>query len=277
MTDFNVDLDAYFARIGYDGPRTPTLEVLKRIILSHQRAITFENLDSFSGAPVVIDPAAIEKKIVRSGRGGYCHEQNQYLRLVLKALGYDARLRMARVRWMQPPEAMPQRGHMTLNVAVDGKWYLGDVAFGAMTPTAPLRLDTTEEQVTPHQSYRLISIGDSLHLEVKLGEHWRPVYSFDSVDYYPIDFQAANWLVSTYPESEFVRNLVIARPTADRRQILNNTQLSIRHADGGVEKRTLADVRELRSTLTDMFGITLPANMKLNAALEGLFKAEGRA
>ena len=32
MTDFNVDLDAYFARIGYDGPRTPTLEVLKPII-----------------------------------------------------------------------------------------------------------------------------------------------------------------------------------------------------------------------------------------------------
>lgn len=89
--------------------------------------------------------------------------------------------------------------------------------------------------MTPHQSYRLISIGNSLHLEVKLGEHWRPVYSFDSVDYYPIDFQAANWLVSTYPKSEFVRNLVIARPTADRRQILNNTQLSIRHADGGVE------------------------------------------
>lgn len=277
MTEFNVDLDAYFARIGYDGPRVPTIDVLRSIILSHQRAISFENLDSFSGAPVVINPAAIEKKIVRDGRGGYCHEQNQYLRLVLKALGYDVRLRMARVRWMQPPDAIPQRGHMTLNVAVDGKWYLSDVAFGAMTPTAPLRLDTTDGQETPHQSYRLVPIGDSLHLEVRLGEHWRPVYSFDSVDYYPVDFQAANWLVSTYPESEFVRNLVVARPTADRRQILNNTLLSIRHSDGAVEKRTLASVSELRSTLTGMFGITLPADIKVDEALEGLFRAEGRA
>ena len=55
------------------------------------------------------------------------------------------------------------------------------------------------------------------------------------------------------------------------------TLLSIRHPDGGVEKRTLANVRELRSTLTDMFGITLPASMKVDAALEGLFRAEGRA
>ncbi|CAN5471093.1 arylamine N-acetyltransferase [soil metagenome] len=277
MTDFNIDLDAYFSRIGYDGPRAPTLDLLKQIILLQQRAITFENLSSFAGVPVVIDPTTIENKIIRDGRGGYCHEQNQYLRLVLKALGYDARLRMARVRWMQPPEAMPQRGHMTLNVAVDGHWYLSDVAFGAMTPTAPLRLDTPEEQATPHQPYRVIPIGDSLHLEVKLGEHWRPVYSFDSVDYHPVDFEAANWQVSTFPASEFVRNLVVARPTGDRRQILNNTTLSIRHADGAVEKRTLASVEELRSTLTTMFGIALPADTKVDQALEGLFQTEGRS
>ncbi len=277
MTDFTIDLDAYFSRIGYDGPRAPTLDLLKQIILLQQRAITFENLSSFAGVPVVIDPSTIENKIIRGGRGGYCHEQNQYLRLVLKALGYDARLRMARVRWMQPSEAKPQRGHMTLNVAVDGRWYLSDVAFGAMTPTAPLRLDTPEEQATPHQPYRVIPIGDSLHLEVKLGEHWRPVYSFDSVDYYPVDFEAANWQVSTFPASEFVRNLVVARPTADRRQILNNTTLSIRHADGAVEKRTLASVDELRSTLTTMFGIALPADTKVDQALEGLFQNEGRS
>ena len=31
MTEFGVDLDAYFARIGYDGPRVPTLDTLKEI------------------------------------------------------------------------------------------------------------------------------------------------------------------------------------------------------------------------------------------------------
>ena len=277
MTDFKVDLDAYFARICFDGPRMPTLDVLTRIILLHQRAITFENLNSFAGLPVVIDPATIETKIIHDGRGGYCHEQNQYLHLVLKALGFDVHLRMARVRWMQPPEETPQRGHMTLNVRIDGQWYLSDVAFGAMTPTAPLRLDTLDAQATPHQTYRIVPNGDELHLEVKLKEYWRPVYSFDNVDYQPVDFQAANWLVSTYPASEFVRNLIIARPTADRRQILNNTTLSVRHPDGTVDKQTLASAGELRSTLTTMFGIRLPANTHIDNALEGLFQTEGRS
>jgi N-hydroxyarylamine O-acetyltransferase len=277
VTDFHVDLEAYLARIGFSGPRAPTLDVLSRIILKHQMAISFENMNSFSGLPVVIDPATVEQKIVRDGRGGYCHEQNQYLRLALMALGFDVKLRMARVRWMQPPDATPARAHMTLNVAVAGRWYLCDVGFGAMTPTAPLRLDTEAEQATPHETYRVLQVGESHHLEVKLGEFWRPVFSFDDVSFYPVDFEAANWFVSTNPDSIFVKDLIVVRPTADRRQILNNTTLSIRDPDGSVRRQTLANVGELRSTVIDMFGIHLPASAAIDRALEGLFQNEGRA
>lgn len=277
MSDFHVDLEAYLARIGFEGPRTPTLDVLSRIVLQHQMAISFENLNSFSGLPVVIDPATIEQKIVRDGRGGYCHEQNQYLRLALMALGFDVKLRMARVRWMQPPDATPARAHMTLNVAVTGRWYLCDVGFGAMTPTAPLRLDTEEEQATPHETYRVRPVGDEHHLEVKLGEFWRPVFSFDDVSFYPVDFEAANWFVSTNPDSIFVKDLIVVRPTADRRQILNNTTLSIRDPDGSVRRQTLASVDELRSTVMGMLGIHLPASAAVDRAFERLFLNEGRA
>ena len=34
-----IDLDAYFARIGYRGPREPTLAVLSGIVLAHVQAI----------------------------------------------------------------------------------------------------------------------------------------------------------------------------------------------------------------------------------------------
>ena len=112
---------------------------------------------------------------------------------------------------------------------------------------------------------------DSLHLEVKLGEEWRPVYSIDEVDFHPVDFEAANWFVSTNPGSDFVKSLILARPTADRRQILNNTTLSIRDPDGSVRRRTIADPGELRATITDMFGIRLPDNRTVDRALEGLF------
>ena len=272
MTDFRIDLDGYLARIGFDGKRAPTLETLSRIVLKHQMAIPFENLNSFASLPVVIDPVTIENRILYEGRGGYCHEQNQYLRLALMALGFEVKLRMARVRWMQPPEVTPPRAHMSMIVKAEGVWYLSDVAFGAMTPTAPLRLDTAEPQPTPHQTYRIRPQGDSLHLEVRLGEDWRPVYSIDEVDFHPVDFEAANWFVSTNPGSDFVRSLILARPTADRRQILYNTTFSIRDPDGSVRRRTLADIGELRATITDLFGIRLPDSGVVDRALEGLFQ-----
>ena len=271
MTEFSIDVDAYLARIGFEGARDPSLQTLQRIILLHQLSIAFENLDSFAGLPVLIDPPTIEDKIIHRGRGGYCYEQNQYLGLALTALGFDVRLRMARVRWMLPPERIPQRGHMLLNVAAGGRWYLCDVAFGAMTPTAPLLLDTTDQQDTPHQPYRVVPKDDALHLEVRLGEHWRPVYSFDTLDHYPVDFEAVNWQVSTHPASEFVTSLIVARPTGDRRLILTNTGLSTRHSDGRVEKRMLADTDELRTMLGSTFGIRLPGSNAVDHALDRLF------
>jgi hypothetical protein len=42
-----IDLDAYFARIGYDGPRTASLATLRAVHLAHTQAIAFEN---FTGA-----------------------------------------------------------------------------------------------------------------------------------------------------------------------------------------------------------------------------------
>lgn len=160
---------------------------------------------------------------------------------------------------------------MLLNVAVDGVWYLCDVAFGAMTPTAPLRLDTQDEQRTPHQPYRLTTDGNARNLEVKLGKNWRPVYSFDDMDHFPVDFEAVNWQVSTHPHSEFVNNLIVARTAEDRRQILTNTNLAVRHSDGRVEKSVLNSEADLRSLLTQMFGIKLPASVAVDRAFGRLF------
>ena len=66
------DLDSYFARIGYDGPRTPTLETLRAIQLLHPQAIAFENLNPLLRIPVRLDIASLQEKLIRSRRGGYC-------------------------------------------------------------------------------------------------------------------------------------------------------------------------------------------------------------
>lgn len=46
------DLDAYLDRIGYSGPRTPTIETLQAIHALHPAAIPFENLNPLLGWPV---------------------------------------------------------------------------------------------------------------------------------------------------------------------------------------------------------------------------------
>ena len=74
-----IDLDAYFRRIGYDGPRDASLETLRELHRLHPQAIPFENLDPLLGRPVNLDPASLQAKLVEGGRGGYCFEQNGVL------------------------------------------------------------------------------------------------------------------------------------------------------------------------------------------------------
>ena len=69
-----IDLDAYFTRIGYAGPRTASLETLAAIHLRHPIAIPFENLNPLLRRPVKLDAPSLQQKLVRGGRGGYCYE-----------------------------------------------------------------------------------------------------------------------------------------------------------------------------------------------------------
>jgi len=55
-----LNLDNYFARIGYAGPRAPTLEVLQAIHRLHPRAIPFENLNPLTRRAVKLDLESVE-------------------------------------------------------------------------------------------------------------------------------------------------------------------------------------------------------------------------
>ena len=133
-----LDLDSYFARIGHDGPRAPTLETLRELQRKHPLAIPFENLDTLSGTPVRLDLESLERKLVRGRRGGYCFEQNLLLKHVLTRLGFDVVALAARVVWERPAGEPRPRSHMVLLVSLGGRRYLCDVGFGGLTPTGPI-------------------------------------------------------------------------------------------------------------------------------------------
>ena len=98
-----IDLDAYCARLGYDGPRDASLKTLHDLHYLHPQAIAFENLDPLLGRPVKLDPASLQAKLVAGGRGGYCFEHNTLFAGVLRTLGFKVQEATARVRWSVPP------------------------------------------------------------------------------------------------------------------------------------------------------------------------------
>ena len=103
LMSHTVNLDNYFARIGYEGPRAATLEVLQTIHGLHPIAIPFENLNPLSRRAVLLDLESVERKLVTDRRGGYCFEQNALLANVLMQLGFTVTPLLARVVWAASP------------------------------------------------------------------------------------------------------------------------------------------------------------------------------
>jgi N-hydroxyarylamine O-acetyltransferase len=264
------DLNGYFERIGFGGSCVPSLETLCAIHRRHAETIPFENLDPFLRRPVLLDAASIQRKLVFSGRGGYCFEQNLLLSGALKAIGFAVTGLAARVLWNATGNAVRPRSHMLLLVQLEGTPYLADVGFGGQTLTGPLRLEADIEQATPHEPFCLRRSGEAFELYTRIGEDWKPLYRFDLQEQFLADYEVSSWYLSNHPESPFVTQLIAARPDRGCRYALHNTEFAIHHVGGKTEQRTLVTVAELHATLRDIFRIALPATPETEAALSRL-------
>jgi N-hydroxyarylamine O-acetyltransferase len=253
------DLDAYFARIGYAGARTPTRPVLDAILGAHVQAIPFENLDILLGRGISLARPDIVRKLVHDRRGGYCFEHNGLLLAVLRTLGFHVTPLLARVRWQVPAGAPSPQTHMILRVELDGRPWLADGGFGGIGLTGPIALDTEAEQGVAPERRRLVPQGRHLLQQVRFGDAWSDVYRFTPDEAPAIDFEVGNWFTSTHPQSRFRQNLIVSRAAGDLRLSILNRELTIRRRDGGVEKRLLASPAELLDALARQFDLPFPA------------------
>jgi N-hydroxyarylamine O-acetyltransferase len=261
------DLDAYLRRVGYDGPRVATLDALRALHAHHTQSIAFENLNALMGWPSSVEVDAVQEKIVRGGRGGWCFEQNLLFSQALRAFGFAVTELTARVIWGIDEEAITRRSHMVLRVMVDGEPYIADVGFGGQTLTGPIRLQLDIAQSTPHEDYRLVRVADDFKLQSFVGGTWRSLYRFDLQPQFAIDYEVASHFLTTHPSSHFRTMLRVARSLPGLRHGLQNNQLATHHLSGVTEKRTLTSVAEIRDVLTDLFGLTLPPRPDLDPAI----------
>ncbi len=269
-----MDLDAYFARIGYGGPRAPTLAVLRDLAALHPQTIGFENIAVAAGRVPDITLDAIEAKLVHGGRGGYCYEHNTLLQAVLTALGFKVSSLGARVRYQLPADFVMSRGHMVLRVDLPDGPFLVDAGFGGLTLTAPIALRWQDVQATSHEAVRFVPADDEFRLQARFGDDWGDVYQFDLSRQLPADWEAQNWFTATRPGALFATNVIATRPVPGGRWSLFNQTLTWRPLGGAPEKHAVVGAASLAKVVAEVFALRIPSE-EIAAAAEVASRAGG--
>lgn len=247
----DLDLAAYLDRIGYDGPRAATLDVLRAVHRAHMSSLSFTNLDLFLGRSNELDLAALQRKLVATGRGGYCFEQNLLLAAALEALGFPVTRQLARVR--RGSTKVRARTHAVLLVEAGGRRWLADTGFGDEGLIEPIPFEDGARLTVGAWTWRLDLDGDewvlrSLHPEP---EGWFDVFSLRLERHFRADFDSSHHFTGSHPRSVFVGRLIAQRGDDHLRHTLLNRELTTQHPDGRRERRELTHeevVRVLRET-----------------------------
>lgn len=260
------DLDAYFARIGYQGRRDPVLATLNAIAAHHAAAIPFENLDVLQDLVPKLDLDSLERQLVRNRRGGYCFQQNGLLLHVLEALGFKVTPLAARVRLQQPREFIPPRTHLFVRVDLADEPWMVDCGIGGFSLTAAIRMAEELEQPTPHETRRITRDGARLIHQVQLKGQWEDVYDFNGEEMPHIDREMGNWWTSTHPESGFRQRLTVARAGLDgTRRSIQNREFTWRRGAEILERCDIDSSAGLIEVLARHFDLHFPAGTRFGS------------
>jgi len=258
MSDAQFDQNAWLARIGYSGSTAPTLETLNRLIFAHSHAIAYETMDIMLGRPPKLDIQTLQDKMIIAGRGGYCFEQNMLFRAGLRSLGYRITSLQGRVVRGLAIDAPRPAIHMLLKVELPEGNFLADVGFGNLAPTSALLLVPQIEQKTPHEVMRFIDVGGELTLQARLQHGWQHIYRVIPYPRYDGEYEITNWYTATHPETPYQGNIIAAKPGPNGSRItMYNARVTVRDAEGHVEKRWLANEGEFRDVLQVEFGLNM--------------------
>lgn len=244
-------LDAYLARIGYQGPRAPGYATLAGVLAAHHASIPFESFDVLLGRPIRLDPQGLQAKMVAARRGGYCFEQASLMHAALTALGFQPVRHSSRVLVFEPRE-VSGRQHLFLTVETEGRTYVVDPGFGPFASPRPVPLDGT-----PLGTHRMGREGADWILYTQRDGAEIPGWASSMEVENPVDVEMMNHYVATHPASFFMHNILASAPIAGGLVTIMNQGARILR-DGAVQEVELADRRALRAMVAAHFGFDLP-------------------
>jgi N-hydroxyarylamine O-acetyltransferase len=263
-----LDVEAYLDRIGFHGPRPPVPDAatLRALHRAHLLTVPFENLDIHMGRPIVLDLAALERKLVGERRGGFCYELNGTFAALLRQLGYEVWLLEARVR--NSDGFGPPFDHLLLRVRCqDGpQEWLADVGFGDCF-LEPLRLEAGLEQVEVTGRWRIDAVDEDLELRRRAADAtgWNPEHRFGTYAHELSSFAAMCRHHQTSPSSPFTKGRVCSLATPTGRRTLRDDRLIVTES-GERSERPIHGEAAFEAALREHFGIVLPAGRPVPAA-----------
>lgn len=250
-----VDVDAYLRRIGYEGPRLPSVETLRDLQVAHLQSVPFENLSIHSGDPIVLEDEALFEKVVTRRRGGFCYELNGLFAALLRALGFEVEMLAAGVAKSEG-DFGPDSDHMTLLVKLQDRW-IADVGFGDSF-VEPLLLDETAAQVQGARAYKFVRDGDyRILMQRNYDGVWAPQYRFTLEPHQYADYVETCHYHQTSPESHFTKGRICTLATTEGRLTLSEFRLITTNNQGERQERNLSSQSEYEAALREHFGIVM--------------------
>jgi N-hydroxyarylamine O-acetyltransferase len=249
------DLEAYFERVKWRGPTSPTYATLAGVLEAHMGHIPFENFDVLLGRGVRLDLDGLEAKLIKARRGGYCFEHATLLAAALERLGFETVRHTARVIIFVPSSQSP-RTHMFLTVAVEGARYVVDPGFGPFGSRLPVPLYGAGVPAG-RPTHRLTSDGRLWTMHVTRDGAQIPGWVSTLEPENLVDFEMGNHFTATHPESLFRNRIIASAVTPDGRVNIMNRDVIVLHG-AEAEKSELPDRSALRALLAERFGVDLP-------------------
>lgn len=226
--------------------------MVKEIQQKHLTTFAFNNIAVLLNNPISLKIEDIVKKIVSKNLGGYCFEHNKLIYEVLKSIGFDVRISIARV-FKNEKDDTPRTHRITI-LRYKEKEYLIDVGFGAMTPTIPLQI-SSKNKIT--NDYKITKDKENnFTLELLKKKSFMKLYKFNLETYTEEDCKMGNFYSEYHPSATFQNNFVVSRKLKDKTlSYRNNSYHQISNTFTNILK--IIDPIQMRNILKKDFGINL--------------------
>lgn len=260
-------LNSYLKRIGYQGPQTPTLEVLRNVHRQHVLSIAYENLDVVLQRPVDRSIDHIHNKLVIEKRGGWCYEMNGLLGWALTQLGFNVTQLSGGVMRKEHGDAA-YGNHLLLRIDFDAnaertnQTWLADVGLGdGLLEPIPLIAGSHNQN---NATFSLVALDEPTSAQT-----WRFVNhdgglppSFDFIDQAAdqTELDSTCTTLQSDAKSIFRQNLVVQRVTEQGVQSLVGRLYTA--ANG--KREVVQSEKALNTLLTQEFGIAQPPTSGLS-------------